>query len=278
MPVSDRASMAKTPDGTVDWKRVFEEPEHGLIALVTKSHTSSALRRNALLVIQKLYVREDDPAEVARLTAELTSLIPDNLPAHSLPHIAEAVAAILRRIKDYRIRKAAEFERDQTREKASKGKAKKQSPEAAQRRREEERQAARKRQRMLVIAAGSAAAVIVVAVGSITYFLTATPSLEEQLEPNRRLVEQMMVAAKEGQSAGPNPFGGRLAVDTLQGRVAVTADGIPQDACMSVAWVLLNRGAIIINGMTSKQLGLSVIKELCTRSGGPTTITWVPKQ
>ncbi|MEO5336274.1 MAG: hypothetical protein H7841_05185 [Magnetospirillum sp. WYHS-4] len=269
MSGSERASWPKKAGGTVDWEKVFEDPRDGLIPLISKARTAQALRQSTILVIQKLYTRKDDPPEVARFVGEVTSLIRDDLPVESLPRLVQGVTAILRQVKEERIRKAAEFER----EKALEAEGKKKPEPAKDRRAPKKTKPDRRR---MVIVGGAAVGVLLVAI--VAYFVIAAPSLQDRIGPNMQLVEQMKAAAQQGHASGTNPFGGTLKVEQQSGRTAVTADGLPVDACMSVAWVLLNRGIIIVNGMTSHRIGPAVIKELCTRTDGPTaTITWLPK-
>jgi hypothetical protein len=277
-PVTDRSSWAVKPNGIIDWERVFEDPDKGLIALGAQAHSPSALRKIAQLIVQSLYVRADDPAEFARFMAELAPLIPDHLAPQAFPHVVAEVTAFLRRLKEARIRKAIKLEREKAREKTLKGKLlKTATPDAKKNlRREEERRAERRRKRVQLAGAGVVIAAIAAAIG-FAYTVRVSPSLEKLLEPNRLLVRQMTDAFESGKAEERNSFGGKLELTEVAGHQAVTADGIPQDACMSVAWVLLNRGFIIINGMTAKKYGPTVLKELCAHSVGPAAITWIPK-
>jgi hypothetical protein len=277
-PVTDRSSWAEKPNGIIDWERVFEDPEMGLITLVAQAHSPSALRKIAQLIVQSLYVRTDDPAELARLMAEIAALIPDDPAPQAFPHIVAEVTAFLRRLKETRIRKAIKLEREQARGKKLKGKLLKTATAETSKnlRREEERRAERRRKRVRLVGAVVAVAAIAAAAG-FAYTVRVSPSLEKLLEPNRLLVQQMTEALESGKTDERNSFGGRLELSEVAGHQAVTADGIPHDACMSVAWVLLNRGFIIINGMTAKKYGPAVLKELCAHSAGPAAITWIPK-
>ena len=103
-------SWPKTDAGTVDWEFVFENPDAGLLALVCQAASPAALRECAIFIIAKLYARKDDPAEVERFTKEISALIPDDLAADDIGNINAVVVSLLRRIKDYRIQKAAEHE------------------------------------------------------------------------------------------------------------------------------------------------------------------------
>ena len=101
----------KTEAGTIDWEVVFENPETGLIRLISGARSAGALRDSAMAIVELLYTRKDDPPEVERFTAELQGLIPEDTPEHLLPSLVEGVTAILRQIKDERIRKAEEHVR-----------------------------------------------------------------------------------------------------------------------------------------------------------------------
>ncbi len=104
-----KKTWPKTEAGTIDWEVVFENPETGLIPLISGAKSAGALRDSALAVIKLLYTQKDDPPEIKRFTVELQSLIPDDTPEHFLPRLVEGVTAILRQIKDERIRKTEEF-------------------------------------------------------------------------------------------------------------------------------------------------------------------------
>jgi hypothetical protein len=108
-PAQDQ-SWPKTAAGTADWEVVFEDPDTGLLALVGQASSPAALRECAILIIARLYARKDDPEEVARFTWEISVLIPDHLGSEDLAGITQAVTILLRKIKDFRIQKAAEHE------------------------------------------------------------------------------------------------------------------------------------------------------------------------
>lgn len=269
---SKRRTWPKTPGGTVDWDKVFEDGEDGLIPLITSAKSAQALRESTILVIKMLYARKDDPPEVERFVAEVTSLIPDHLPESALPKIVEAVTGILRTIKDERVRKAAEYEKQKAAEKEAEKQGKK--PPPPKDRRSAKPPPGVDKQKIVVYGGlGLGALIAVVA----AYFIITSPGVKERLEPNMELVEQMKLAAEKGQVSGTNPFGGHLKVEQQAGRTAVTADGIPFDACLSISWVLLNRGTIIINGLMSQRMSPAIIKELCSRAERTSTITWLPK-
>lgn len=281
--VADKSSWEKTPGGTTDWETVFEVPPTGLIPLITQAQSPSALRECTIVVIKKIYTRKNDPAEVERFISELTIMIPDDLTESDLPRITEAVSAILRRIKDDRIRKAAEFER-------SKALAPEPSaePELAE---EPDLSPALKKERrrpgpavpLLLGPAKSRASLFwglgaaTAAAGAAVYFFVFVYGVPKEQHHNLVLIDQMKAVAR-GEDIKTHIFGGKFLVGTRDGRPFITAEEIPGDACLSASWVLLNHGTMIINDRMSRKMSPSVITGLCDLSGPKATITWLPKQ
>ena len=106
-----KETWPRTETGTIDWEVIFENPETGLIRLISGAKSACALRDSAMAVIKLLYTRKDDPPEFERLTAELQGLIPNDTPEDAHPCMVEGVTVILRQIKEDRIRKAEEYVR-----------------------------------------------------------------------------------------------------------------------------------------------------------------------
>jgi len=98
-----KAAWPKTPDGTTDWEMVFEDPQTGFIQLVAQSPSADVLRLTATVVIDKLFTRRGDEAEVARLKNQLDSIL--NEPGFIVQK-QTGVSELLRQIKDARIEKA----------------------------------------------------------------------------------------------------------------------------------------------------------------------------
>ena len=48
-------------DGTVDWEAVFEDDTTGLIHFVTATRSNEALARCAHVIVNSLFIREQDP-------------------------------------------------------------------------------------------------------------------------------------------------------------------------------------------------------------------------
>jgi len=97
-------SWPETTDGRIDWEKVFEDPETGLITVITRARSPVALRKSTVFVIEAIYAQGSAPLEIEKFTAELELMLPDNLPGSALPNVAEAVTTVLREIKQERIR------------------------------------------------------------------------------------------------------------------------------------------------------------------------------
>ncbi|MCK4939596.1 MAG: hypothetical protein KAR80_04825 [Rhodospirillaceae bacterium] len=99
----------QTPEGTTDWDVVFEDPTNGFIAIISQAKTPEALRQTTELVIKKLFTRDDDGPEVARFCNELDQIISLINENDQLAATVDAVAGLLRSIKNERKEKAREY-------------------------------------------------------------------------------------------------------------------------------------------------------------------------
>ena len=269
----------KTKAGTIDWEVVFENAETGLIPLISGAGSASTLRDSALAVVKLLYTRKDDPPEIERFTAELQGLIPDDTPEHLLPSLVEGVTAILRQIKDERIRKAEEYVRHEEinedgerRDAAKRAEKARKAPGAPGPNKKRKKKAGGKKWPVDPRIAGGTAALAVL--GMIVYFAATG---EEEKSTLRVLIDQMK-AAVAGEAVKTHVYQGRLRVEAKAGRVAVSAFGIPPDGCSSAAWYFVNRGNVIINGLMPRRISPSILKKLCGRNPSGATLTWVSKK
>lgn len=48
-------------DGTVDWETVFEDEDTGLTKFAERARTTAALARCAHIIVQSLFIRDEDP-------------------------------------------------------------------------------------------------------------------------------------------------------------------------------------------------------------------------
>jgi len=277
-------SWPKTATGTVDWEFVFENPDTGLLALVGQAASPAALRECAIFIIAKLYARKDDPAEVERFTKEISALIPDNMAADDLGNISAVVVALLRRIKDYRIQKAAEHETMLAAENEAPAPA---PGEGAHAKRSTDRSKAdplksgvlpstraKKTNRNMLYAAvigGLAAAGVIL---FVVLKVLEPPRPETQAE----ILIRQIQASPAGNGPKTHIFGGVLRARKNAGKMTVTADDVPMEVCFDVAWGLVNRGRVIINGLYSRKLSPEIVRGLCTKKGGPASLTFMPKK
>ena len=262
------------PEGPVDWEALFEHPETGLIPVISRARSPAALRKSAIAVFRQLYSREKDPSEVEKFVDGLSALIPDDTAPGDMARLVDAVTDILRQTKEDRVHKAAASHEA----KAAIG-AHPAAPLPGARgwaRRLARRQAARaaknKPSRLAVIAWWLVGAGVFVA----GYFAVAHFEQPVALLNTPILIDQMKSAAL-GVPLEIHAFGGGLRAGTRDGKIFVTAEGVPQEACFNVAWALLNHGVVVINERFSHQMGRPVIKNLCGLKGDTAALTWFPK-
>ncbi len=265
MSVSDEQSWPLTPEGLTDWEVAFEDPDKGFIALITQANTPAALRQCTIVVIEKLCARHNDPAEVERFKSGLIQLVPDDTPDEDLLRITGAVTVILRQIKDDRILKAVEYAKDREQGRSTGG-----------RRAEDKKKPTSQRSPLRSpLAWGLVAGAIAASVAG--YFIFAGSGPQEKLKPNLVLIEQMKNVAL-GKVLKTHTFEGALRTGTRAGRAYVTAEAIPTGACVSAAWVFVNRGNISINGVTPQKISPSILSKLCAMRGESAILTWFPKR
>lgn len=131
MPVSEKPSWPKTPEGVTDWEAAFEDSETGLIPLITQARSPAALKQSTIAVIEGPCTRRDDSAEIEKLKAGLFRDIPDDTAEENLPRIVAAVTGVLRQIKEQRIQKTAGPEKGKEPTEGDKGLRREDRKEAA---------------------------------------------------------------------------------------------------------------------------------------------------
>ena len=278
----------KTPGGTIDWEKAFEDPGAGLIPLILQAHSPAALRECTIAVISQLYTRKDDPSEVERFVAQLNAMVPDEIPPKHLPRIADAVVSILRQIKADNIRKALEFEVTKASaafQDASAGAAGvADTAKPVENRRSVSEQpkltalakaaAARKRQRIMLIAGGIAAVLIMAGTGTAVFMADAP-----QREVKRKailLVEQIQAVGR-GEAIGTHVHGGALRAGRVGEYAAVVVEGLTPNQCASAGWVFANKGNVMVNGVMPAKASLTTLSALCGSKPEGATLTWIPR-
>ena len=96
-----------------DWEDVFENPEHGLIPLVTQARTTESLKKCLLVIVESLFSRDSDTKFRESYARKLDGILPENVQlidgtGGELEIIKKGVVEMLRQIKDFRIEKAEE--------------------------------------------------------------------------------------------------------------------------------------------------------------------------
>ncbi len=273
MAEKSTASRPQTAQGTTDWEKVFEDPKAGLIPLIAGARSASALRQATIVVVEQLYARRDDPGEVERFKDEINRMITDDTSEADLPSIIDAVTAILRQVKDDRIAKSAE----QDESAAAKGDERRRpdipGPKPEAKRKPPPKRPGKEVPRAWLFGGGGlGAAGIALAV----YFFVIAPDGGDDLTPSLRLIEQVKDAA-EGMVVETHVYGGPLEVGDNEGRPFVRVDAIPDNACSSAAWVFLNRGTVVINGVLPNRTSPRILTKLCASDPNGATLVWFPK-
>ncbi len=117
MVEKSKPAWPRTPNGNIDWETVFEDPETGLIARVTRTRKPSTLRANTVAVIGKLYGKEETPETFAQFVAGLEDTIPDHMSNDDLALAAETITGIMRAIKNERMEQIAQVNAARKRQK-----------------------------------------------------------------------------------------------------------------------------------------------------------------
>ncbi|MCK5166249.1 MAG: hypothetical protein KAQ66_02990, partial [Rhodospirillaceae bacterium] len=99
----------QTPEGTTDWDVVFEDPTNGFVAIISQAKTPETLQQTTMLIIKKLFTRDDDGAEVSRFSAQLDQIISGVEKGGQLDATVDAVVSLLRTIKEERKERAREY-------------------------------------------------------------------------------------------------------------------------------------------------------------------------
>jgi len=101
------ASWPKLPNGTVDWELVFEDPDTGLIRLIEAARQSKTLIDCTAMIIQTLFTRDSDEDVRSQYTKKLAIVATSSV--DNVSGMATHTSAILRSIKNDRIKRAAEW-------------------------------------------------------------------------------------------------------------------------------------------------------------------------
>lgn len=99
-----------TTVGTVDWTRVFDDPEDGFISRIDASETPESLRATSLEVLQALHTRDGDQARLTKLTSWIDTIVPEHATdAAQLPQMKSSVIKLVRDLKIERESRAQRY-------------------------------------------------------------------------------------------------------------------------------------------------------------------------
>ncbi len=260
----------KKPSGVTDWEKLFEDPEVGYFPRIESAPDARELRHETTVIVQRLFTRRGDDGQINRFLKELAVLIPDETTPEHLPEAKQAIIKILGELKNHRIAKADAYER----EKAEASETTADTKSQARKRREEDK----RRQRIFTFVSGAAVA----AVAGLLLLVFIRPWEKEDILPVKQLVLEMeqIAQAPDRTAEGPavsHVFGGTLVRSHIGGKLAISANGIPVDKCRSVAWVLVNKGQVVINGFLPERVTISTLETLCKEDPTGATVVWVPK-
>ncbi len=250
-----KPAWPKTADGTTDWETVFEHPSNGLLPLVAEARSARALHGSAVAIVRMLHTREGDEAVTKVLLADLDRLAPPDLPAEKLAEARESVIEVLRGIKRRRVLKAKAYVRKKARMAARGGKL-------AER---------RQRQGRTRTAGWVAAALATVALLGLASWLVTREG-----EPDPEWLVDEIVATIVTPTPHAHVFGGTLSARTVDGRVRVTAQGVPRGMCLDVAWRLTFNGVVEIDGRIPERVNVASFTRTCDRTDGPAELRWTP--
>ena len=246
------------------WEAAFEDETSGFIALIARAQTPDVLRGSAAVIIEKLFTRKDDRPNVAKFIGELNGMVPEDASPADLDAMRDGVVGLMRRIKEERKQKATDHAAQAAR--PARKKAKKGG----------ERRAKTAERKPLVPRWVAMAGLGAVAVGGVAA-IAVWSNLQEELPPSSHLVNEMRLAARGG---GPlnHIFGGALKVSETVSAFTITAEAVPQKACVGAAWDLVHSGRVAVNGVTPKRVSAAVLAELCASHGENATIIWIPNK
>ena len=126
----------------------------------------------------------------------------------------------------------------------------------------------------LLVAASVFAAILV---GSIVWQSSRSDRNSIFLDA-KTLTDQMIAAAKPGSDDAASTFGGQIKRKTVEGRITVVADKVPNRICAASGWQLVHKGVLTVNGVTPKRVSSAIITDLCYSAKDEATMVWEPKE
>ena len=156
----------QTPDGTIDWETVFEDPTTGIIPVLSQAPNKKILHKISVTVVKQLFARKDDAVQVERFLKELDAFLGETDGSEDLPVMRDSILNLLRRIKDGRVTKAAAYVAGKKKEAADDARKNRKTEEKQNKRRAGE---ARKKKTMAIVLIGAAAVLLVVLIALMLF-------------------------------------------------------------------------------------------------------------
>jgi hypothetical protein len=284
MTDTPEAGWPKLPGGAIDWEAAFEDPQAGLIPLILRARTSTALRECMIAVVKKLYVRKDDPSEVERFVAQLTAMIPDQASPKQIARVADTMVGILRQIKTDRVRLAAAYEAAKVAAPPAASAVVAEAPEPIEDRRSHServslvalaRAAVAQKLKKIALAAGGTVGALVVAGVMIDTYIEGAP--QREAKRNAALLLDQIQAASRGVPVGTHVFGGTIRVDRMGDRAAVVVEGLSPEQCANAGWMLAKTGRVSVDGSAPANTSLNAFRALCADSPAGAILSWMPR-
>ena len=97
-------------DGAPDWERIFEDETNGFIPEFQHASTPFIIKEIATVIVQQLFLREDDSINLMKYVIALNQIIPDDRETETdkwvIMEMRDGVIKLLRKIKIERIQRA----------------------------------------------------------------------------------------------------------------------------------------------------------------------------
>jgi len=94
-------------DGTVDWETVFEDEDTGLTKFAERARTTAALARCAHIIVQSLFIRDEDPPFRDAYNAAIDELVETDDPDDNQNR--DKILKLIHEIKLNRIERAGVY-------------------------------------------------------------------------------------------------------------------------------------------------------------------------
>ena len=102
-----RMTWPHQDDGTVDWETVFDDEDTGLTKFAERARTTAALARCAHVIVQSLFIRDDDPPYREAFNVAIDELVEDE--SQDDQHKRDKILKLIHEIKLNRVERAGVY-------------------------------------------------------------------------------------------------------------------------------------------------------------------------